>query len=136
MEIEGGALTDAVMSPLSGLDVLLVEDEAIVAMVTEDMLKDAGCANVWTVGSVSAALELLKKKQPHLGLLDVNLRGETCFEIAAELERLKIPFALATGYGRGGMPKEWSHATIVPKPYTQDVLVAQLARALKSASAS
>jgi CheY-like chemotaxis protein len=121
---------------LAGLNVLLVEDEAIVAMVTEDMLKDAGCANVWTVGSVSAALKLLKEKQPHVGLLDVNLRGETCFEIALELERLAIPFALATGYGRAGLPSTWSNTTIVPKPYTQDVLVAQLARALKPASAS
>jgi CheY-like chemotaxis protein len=124
-------LTETMMSPLLGLDALLVEDEAIVAMVTEDMLKDAGCANVWSVGSVSEALRLLKEKQPHIGLLDVNLRGETCFEVAMELERLGIPFALATGYGRAGLPDDWLRATIVPKPYTQDVLTAQLAEALK-----
>jgi CheY-like chemotaxis protein len=124
-------LIEAMTSPLVGLDALLVEDEAIVAMVTEDMLKDAGCANVWSAGSVSEALKLLKEKQPHIGLLDVNLRGETCFAVATELERLGIPFALATGYGRAGLPNDWSGATVVPKPYTQDILVAQLGEALK-----
>jgi CheY-like chemotaxis protein len=115
---------------LAGLLALLVEDEALVAIVTEDMLRDAGCAEVWPVASVSAALELLKQKQPHIALVDVNLGGDTSYTIAEELERLQIPFALATGYGRESLPPRWQHVPIVPKPYTRDILEMQMERAL------
>ena len=58
-----------------GLRVLLVEDEAIVAMLTEGMLIELGCDAVVLAGSVSQALRAIEERTPDLAVLDVNLRG-------------------------------------------------------------
>ncbi|HVK80816.1 MAG TPA: hypothetical protein VM915_09390 [Verrucomicrobiae bacterium] len=64
-------------------------------------------------------------------MLDVNLGSGNSFPVAEELERRKIPFIFATGYGDHTIiPKSLGHIPVVRKPYGPDALAATLARAL------
>lgn len=109
-----------------GLNVMVVEDEAIVSFMIEDMLLDRGCAAVWHASNVDEALNLLGERQPDLAVLDVNLGGELVFPVARRLEAAGIPFVFATGYGRNGILRDWAHHVIVHKPYDGNTLAEAL----------
>jgi CheY-like chemotaxis protein len=105
------------------VDVLLVEDNFIIALDTEDMLRQLGVETVRTAVSVIQALDFIDAAPPHFALLDVNLGDEKCFEIAARLRELGVPFAFATGYGDNHtLPAEFANAPIVSKPYNLEHL--------------
>lgn len=104
-------------------DVLLVEDFFIIALDTEDLLRQLGVESVRTAGSVAQALDLIAAEAPDFALLDVNLGDEKCFEVAQRLRDLGVPFAFATGYGDNhALPAEFAEIPIVSKPYNSDDL--------------
>ncbi len=105
-------------------DLLLVEDNFIIALDTEDMLRALGVETVRTARSVGEALEHIAAAAPDFALLDVNLGDEKCFEVARRLRGLGVSFAFATGYGdtHAVFPAEFADALIAAKPYTADDL--------------
>ncbi|MBB3648143.1 light-regulated signal transduction histidine kinase (bacteriophytochrome)/CheY-like chemotaxis protein [Rhizobium sp. BK619] len=114
--------------PLSGLTVLLVENNLIIAMDGEDILRRLG-ADVATAPSVAEAMEILAGQSFDLALLDVNLGDETSFGIADRLAAEGVPFAFATGYGEGiAQANSHSDAPVLQKPYTMDGVTDTLAR--------
>ena len=84
---------------LSGLRILVVEDELLVAMMIEEMLQTLGCEIVGPAASVEDALAAVEEQHFDAALLDANLRGRDSSPIAEALRERKIPFLLATGYG-------------------------------------
>jgi CheY-like chemotaxis protein len=115
---------------LAGLNVLVVEDEAIISFLLEDTLGDLGAAQVRVAANVAAALALVEARVPDLAVLDVNLGGERAYPIAERLEAAGVPFVFTTGYGRSGMDPRWAHKTVVQKPFTSEILSAALATAI------
>ena len=112
---------------LEGLRLFLVEDEALVAMLLEDMLADLGCVVVEVAGSLSQALERLDAANDADGaILDVNLGGEQVYPFADALAAREIPFLFATGYGRVGVSARYPAAQVLAKPYGQAELAAAL----------
>ena len=105
--------------PLNGVRVLLVEDEALVAMLIEDMLSDDGCSVVATASRLPEALGYAQDLELafDVAILDLNLAGENTFPVASALEARKLPFAFATGYGAGGLPAEWRGRPTLQKPF-------------------
>jgi CheY-like chemotaxis protein len=87
--------------PLNGLRVLIVEDELVVAMELESLLKELGCNVLALAPSVERALRALDRELPDVALLDVNVQGERVTPVAEALEGEKVPFVLVTGYGGG-----------------------------------
>ncbi|MCP9222196.1 GAF domain-containing protein [Erythrobacter sp. LQ02-29] len=79
--------------------VLLVEDNMIIALDTEDILRGLGVKKVTTASSVARAIKALQEDAPDFAVLDYNLGQESSDPVAQELSDRKIPFALATGYG-------------------------------------
>ncbi len=116
------------MTRLSGRRVLVVEDEALVAMLVEDALLDAGAEVVGPVATVAEALQLLKGRLPEAAVLDLNLAGETSTPVADELARRGVPFVVATGYGADGLPPGHANVPVLAKPYDPADLTAALAR--------
>lgn len=116
---------------LDGLKVLVVEDEALVAMLLEDMLADHGCVVAGTAGRVSQAMEMIKDDslQIEAAILDVNLVGEPSFPLAALLAEKGVPFVFATGYGAGGLPEAWRDRPTLQKPFSHE----EVGRMLKQA---
>lgn len=116
------------MAGLAGRRVLVVEDEALVAMLVEDALMDAGAEVVGPVATVADALELLRLQLPEAAVLDLNLAGETSTPVADELARRGVPFVVATGYGADGLPPGHGNVPVLAKPYDPADLTAALAR--------
>jgi CheY-like chemotaxis protein len=104
---------------VSGLKVLLIEDEGLVAMTMEDMLDDLGCEVVGSFGAVGPALEWLAGAPQFDGaLLDVNLGGEMVYPVADALLALGAPFVFTTGYGASPDPR-YAAVPVVTKPVNQ-----------------
>ena len=71
---------------LKGRRVLLVEDEAMIAMLLEDMLGDLGCEVVGPAYALATALELAAGAPAiDVAILDVNIGGRPVFEVADAL---------------------------------------------------
>ena len=118
-------------APLPGLQVLVVEDESMVAMLIEDMLIDLGHHVVATSGNMSNASKLVSDSTADLAILDVNLNGEETYPLAASLTSRKIPFIFATGYGVSGIKTGWSGVPVLQKPFQTGELGEAIKRAIR-----
>jgi CheY-like chemotaxis protein len=116
------------MAKLTGCRILVVEDEALVAMLVEDALLDAGATVIGPAATVAEALVLLKAGPPSAAVLDLNLAGEASTPIADALTALGVPFVVATGYGAEGLPEGHAAVPVLAKPYDPDELTAMLHR--------
>jgi CheY-like chemotaxis protein len=121
--------------PLSGLRILVVEDETMLFFLAEDMLTELGCSAVLHACRVKDALALLAQQSPDVAMLDVNLAGEQAYPIAEKLAAQKVPFVFATGYGSEGIPAGWAARPVIQKPFTLNMLERAIAAALASANA-
>jgi len=110
-------------------DVLIVEDDAIIALDFEDTILGFGVKTVRSAASVAKALEMIADRAPDFALLDVGLVHEQSFAIAERLDTLKIPFVFVTGYrSTGAFPAAFAHTPTLTKPYSTDTLRALLKR--------
>ena len=110
----------------AGARILVVEDEAMVSMMLEDMLVDLGCVVVGPAANVASGLALARTAAVDAAVLDVNLAGEKAFPIADALAERGIPFIYATGYGRAGLRDADNAPPVVQKPYSVDDLARHL----------
>jgi light-regulated signal transduction histidine kinase (bacteriophytochrome)/CheY-like chemotaxis protein len=123
------APTIASDEPLVSQDVLLLEDNLIIALDATDALRKAGARDVRAASNVSAALDMIEERVPEFAVLDVNLGIENSFEVANRLLALGVPFAFMTGYGESqSFPAELAHVPRIRKPFTQQSLAAVLGR--------
>lgn len=109
------------LKALPNLRVLIVEDEALVSLMIEAMLRDLGHEPAGRAQSVPQALEFLEASSEAMdaALLDVNLAGDFVYPVAQALTDKEIPFAFLTGYGVFGVPPEFSHALVMQKPFSE-----------------
>ncbi|MDE1158673.1 MAG: HWE histidine kinase domain-containing protein [Neorhizobium sp.] len=115
---------------LSELNVLLVEDQMLIAADVEAMLEENGIVKVTASPSVADAMRRLKDFNPDVAILDVNLGTGTSLPIAEELQRRNVPFVFATGYSdRSIIPASFS-APVVRKPYEASSLIAAMRKVL------
>ena len=110
-------------------DVLIVEDDAIIALDFEDTILGFGVKTVRTAANVAKALDLIADRAPDFALLDIGLVREKSFAIAERLDALKIPFVFVTGYGADArLPAAFVDKPRLPKPYSTEALQAALRR--------
>src|SRR3981189_4154 len=110
-------------------DVLIVEDDPIIALDFEETILGFGVKTVRTAASVVRALEMIADRAPDFALLDVGLVREKSFAIAERLDALKIPFVFCPGYGADvRRPGAFAQKPRLPKPYSSDALQALLKR--------
>jgi two-component system, response regulator PdtaR len=116
---------------LKGLRVLVVEDELVIAMELESLLKRLGCIVLDSAPSIRRALRLLSGVRPDAAVLDVNLQGERVTPVAEALQKQDVPFVLVTGYGIERLHDEaLRSAEHVRKPVDEPRLVKALAKVL------
>jgi len=115
---------------MSGSNILIIEDEVMIAMMVEDMVTSLGHTVAGMADNLEAGLELADKEIFDVALLDVNLNGKPSYPIAAALSARNIPFLLTTGYGIG-IDEVWREYPILQKPFTEE----QLRQALQGLTA-
>jgi PAS domain S-box-containing protein len=108
------------------LRVLVVEDEAIVALEIEENLTEAGFEVVGPAARVAEALELLNEFGCDAAVLDINLGTETSEPIALFLSEKRTPFITVSGYSQDQRPSGFSGGAFLAKPLRKEHLVAQL----------
>ncbi|MBP2299413.1 HWE histidine kinase domain-containing protein [Azospirillum picis] len=114
-----------------GGPVLLLEDNMIIAMATEDVLLSFGASRVNTAAGVRQAQRLIDDDPPVVGVLDINLGSETSVAVADRLRELGIPFVFATGYGdSAAVPERFAGVPVLKKPYGSEQVVQVLAAVL------
>jgi DNA-binding response OmpR family regulator len=84
---------------VAGLRILIVEDELLLAMDYEEMLKREGFTVLGPASRQSRALALLELERPDVAILDVNLAGERSTAVAEALTEREVPFVVVSGYG-------------------------------------
>lgn len=108
-------------------DVLVVEDEMFIAMLVKELLSAAGY-RVHEAARVDEALAFLDTNAGvKAALLDINLNGEEVFPVARRLREMGVPFVFASGYGRDGLPSEFSKSEVLQKPYLPETLRSAIA---------
>jgi len=103
-----------------GKNILIVEDEPLIAMMLEDFLLSLGHEVRATCDNVTDALQAVRDEQFDLAILDVNLKGESVWPVASALRGLDIPFILASGGHVDPPPAEFASVPMIDKPYTID----------------
>ena len=110
--------------------VLVVEDEAMIAMLVEDMILDFGSEVVGPASKIEDALALARDVELDAAILDVKVGEAVVFPVADLLRERGIPFIFATGYGSGGLPARFVGSPTLPKPFSYDLLARALHVAL------
>lgn len=119
------------MIKLQGTRVLIVEDDAIIAMMVEDMLSEMGCEIVATAARLDVAVEKARTLDLDLAMLDVNLDGRETFPVAEILTERGVPFVFSTGYGAHVTAGRFERAPTLQKPYETRALEQAVIRALE-----
>jgi DNA-binding response OmpR family regulator len=86
------------MADYTGVRILVVEDEFLVATMIEDDLTEHGFVVVGPYGTVAAALYAAQTENFDLAVLDVNLRGQSIVPVAKAIKARGIPILIFTGY--------------------------------------
>lgn len=111
---------------LAGRRILVVEDEAVIAMMIERCLLDLGCIVVGPVGKLTAALALAEKEDIDIAVLDVTIRGGNIYPVAKILQARGIPFVLASGYADWALPEGLQDQERLVKPFSMAELEQRL----------
>jgi len=117
-----------------GLAVLVVEDEALLTMLLEDLLDELGCKVIATATTLSAGIAEAERDDFDLAILDVHLRGEPVWPLADRLQELGRPFVIASGDDSKTLLSRYPSATILSKPYELDSLSQALQAAMNGQS--
>ncbi len=110
------------MADRKRLRVLVVEDEALIAMMIEDYLLDMGHEVVGPVSRLEPAVGMAATERFDCALLDVNLSGRRSFPVAEALEARRIPFLFATAYGEEALSPEFAARPLLRKPFSAAAL--------------
>lgn len=110
---------------LSGLTILLVEDEFLVAALIADCLEDEGATVIGPVGTLPEAEQAAATGEFDAVVLDWNLDGEQSYSVARILLGRGKPCIVATGYGK--VDQEFADLPVIAKPFDPALLVRMLA---------
>jgi len=114
--------------------VLIVEDEAMISMLIEDMILDFGSEVVGPAARLDHALTLALQADIDVGLLDINVDGSVVFPVADVLRFRGIPFVFATGYDFRALPERFRGCPALSKPFSYQDFARTLSSVLASTS--
>ena len=107
---------------IPGNRILVVEDEALVAMALCATLGDLGYVVVGPYSRISEAIGALRTNSIDAAILDINLGGEMVYPLADVLADARIPFVFVTGYGAEEIKHRYDRIPILQKPIETDAL--------------
>jgi len=112
---------------LAPRDILIVEDDLILALDMQEAALRLGVAVARTASSVAEALDMIAARAPDFALLNVSLGSESSLAIADPLDALDVRFGFVTGYGaHAPQLLRFADRPKLIKPYTADEFAAML----------
>jgi CheY-like chemotaxis protein len=122
---------------VASVRVLVIEDEAVIALDVADIVRNAGHEVVGIAATEKAAVELARKHSPHLVLADIQLRGADSGISAVKqiMQAMRVPVIFVTGYPERLLTgTQIEPAFVISKPFDPDLLRAAIAQALDTVS--
>jgi CheY-like chemotaxis protein len=122
---------------VASVRVLVIEDEAVIALDVADIVRNAGHEVVGIAATEKAAVELARKHAPHLVLADIQLRGADSGISAVKeiMQSMTVPVIFVTGYPERLLTgAQIEPAFVISKPFDPDLLRAAIAQALDTVS--
>lgn len=135
VEVAERSLDDArtELQRVAAVRVLVIEDEAVIALDVADIVRNAGHQVVGIAATEKTAVELAKLHSPHLVLADIQLRGgDSGISAVNQIMRsMSVPVIFVTGYPERLLTgKQLEPAFVISKPFDPDLLRAAIAQAL------
>lgn len=100
--------------------ILLVEDEALVAMMMNDLLEELDFAVTGPKQNLQEALAAARDEHFDAAILDVNVAGQTIYPVATALMARGVPFAFVTGYDATGIDPRFAGVPVLQKPVDRE----------------
>jgi DNA-binding response OmpR family regulator len=123
-------------APGSRPRILLVEDNALISLILEDDLWDAGFEVVGPCSSSAESLKTLDRKNPVAAILDITLSDGPCVDLARLLRKRRVPFLVFTGQSRSSfLIDAFEGAPWIEKPSSADLIVQTLWEVLPGSAA-
>jgi DNA-binding response OmpR family regulator len=114
--------------------VLILEDEAVIALNLQDELEDAGYSIGGPFITCADALSWLETNTPDVAVLDTVLKDAPCGAVARELADRKVPFLIYSGHREDQeLLAEFHHVRWIEKPVPPSVLIKECEQLLVSA---
>ncbi|MBV1692515.1 response regulator [Novosphingobium sp. G106] len=96
---------------------MILEDDALNALLIEDTLRLAGHEVRGSARTVPQALGLVEMGGIDAAILDLQIDNEMSFEVGRRLDQLQIPWAITTAHPRSFVGAQFSHITLLSKPF-------------------
>ena len=107
---------------------MIVEDEALVAIVLREVLTEAGYIVLDLTTRHVQALEVARDTKPDLALVNIRLAGgDDGIELAEKLKALDIPVVFISGQTSRARSADTVAIGSMPKPYDADEMVLAVA---------
>ena len=113
---------------LTGMVVLVAEDEPLVAMALQDELEAAGATVVGPAGTLAGALGMLDGRRIDAAVLDIKLQSDLVFPLADALAARGVPYLFTTGFSADSIPASYAHIPTCEKPASANAVVDALSR--------
>ena len=121
------------ISTLQGARILLLEDDALISIDTEDMLLSLGAARILIAHTIEEAAAISAGEEIDAAVLDLVIGRDRCEDFARRLVEDGTPLVFASGFGdRAGLPEPLRRVPTVEKPYSAEALHAALSAALRA----
>ena len=118
--------------------ILIVEDESLVALDEEALVRSLGFEVLGPVGHLEEALHIVATERIDGAVLDIHLDGNATsyplaadYPLAAELEIRRIPFLFVTGTDKAGLAQLFPGAAVIRKPYDPEALRVAIKRMMR-----
>lgn len=121
--------------PGESFKILIVEDETLVGMGLQDQLTRMGHQVIAQAASAAEAIDLFRRQQPDVVLIDIRLNGGDGIELAKEcLNVRRVPMIVISAYSDPELVRRAGEAGVfgyLVKPVEQGQLAAQLEVAVR-----
>jgi CheY-like chemotaxis protein len=119
---------------MTSVQVLVVEDEPLLAETLCDLLLEAGCEPVGPAANVAIALSLIETSRIDAAILDIRLMDDVSFAVAYALRARGIPLMFLTASERGQLPVDLSDEILIEKPFKAPLLIETVRRMARAAT--
>ena len=99
------------------LQVLIVEDEWLLADVLREDLEALGCRVLGPALGSSDGLDILASHRVDLAFVDTHLGGETCEDVLERCEQQGVAVVIFTGHLENDLPEFARGYKVLSKPY-------------------
>jgi len=117
---------------LPAKDVLIVEDEVLIAEDIAHEVRSRGGRTMGPLASTGQALEFLKSNRPDCVVLNALLFGERTTAVGSLLRELRVPFVVVTGYRPERLPPPLRAGPCIRKPFSLDNLIEAVGTVLRA----